>query len=161
MEQTIKIEVPDGKKAIWNESTNTIEFVNKKPTRSKSWEEFCKNHPVLLSNEYYIRATGVDKTSCQYNSRREMDKGYLSNKEDAEGIYALIQLTRLHDEWVGDWKVDYSKKELVWGITYSTCGFTVGVWYSTYLLLSFPKEEMAREFLKCFKDLIETAKRFI
>ena len=44
MKQTIEIEVPDGKKAIWK--NGTIVFENIKPKLPKTWEEFCKHNKV-------------------------------------------------------------------------------------------------------------------
>ena len=110
MEQIIKIEVPEGKKAVYNESTKTIEFVDIEPIRSKSWEEFCKNHPNVSHEEWcldnqrgYIAHYGIK--GCKRNNTH---KTLIATKEDAEGILALVQLTRLYDEWVGDWKPVYN-----------------------------------------------------
>ena len=40
MKQTIEIEVPDGKKAVWKD--NKIVFENITPSLPKTWNEFCK-----------------------------------------------------------------------------------------------------------------------
>lgn len=162
---TINIDVRDGYELKYNPETRTIEEVKKEPVRSKSWEEFCENHPKT-EEEYYIGATGkvfrlggrCDRSSCP---------NHLATKEDAEGILALIQLTRLHDEWVGDWDILnselhndcwYSIKNIPTNHTFS---LTVLQRYSDLRLLSFPTKEMAEEFLGCFKDLIDKAKKFI
>lgn len=158
MEQTITINVPEGKKAVYNESTKTIEFVDTEPIRSKSWEEFCKNHPDC-TGEYYISSSGtIHKLVTGWNrSIQECHSNNLKTKEDAEGILALIQLTRLHDEWVGDWKPTNR-----W---YSVCVYNneivVEDWIASQYLLSFPTEKLALEFLRCFRDLIIKARRFI
>ena len=39
MKQTIEIEVPDGKKAVWKDGK--VVFENIKPQLPKTWEEFC------------------------------------------------------------------------------------------------------------------------
>lgn len=153
MKQIIKIDVPAGKKAVYDEATQTIKFVDIEPVRSKSWEEFCKNHPNA-GNEWYIDSDGDVK---KVNDYRRFHKNNFATREDAEGILALIQLTRLHDEWVGNWKPTTD-----W---YSICVYDKEIevqrWISSQFLLSFPTEKMAKEFLDCFKDLIIKAKRFI
>ena len=40
MKQTIEIEVPDGKQAIWKD--NKVVFKDINPKLPKTWEEFCK-----------------------------------------------------------------------------------------------------------------------
>lgn len=162
MEQKITIEVPEGKKAVYNEKTQVIEFVDIEPIRSRSWKEFCKNHPST-SNEFYIDNDGTILKFCGIIDRKNC-ANHLSTKEDAEGILALIQLIRLHDEWVGDWKPaaarDYKD---YYAIKYDllNANITVGEGWNTQHILSFPVKEMAKEFLNCFRDLIEKAKRFI
>lgn len=161
MEQIIKINVPDGKDVIYNEQTHTIEFVDKKPPRSKTWEEFVKNNPRILDTEHYISSKGACETFCGGNDRTLDDKCYLNNKEDAEGIAALIQLTRLHDEWVGNWKPDYTDSTEKWNIYFLRDNLEISWSNSGKRFLTFPTRGVAKEFLDCFRDLIETAKKFI
>ena len=163
MKQTITIEVPEGKtyKQTTDKDGNIIiKYVDKEPIRSKSWEEFCKNHP-FTNREYSINKTIFSLTSWNEGTRSIDEKGYLSTIEDAEGILALIQLIRLHDEWVGDWKPDWNTG-VKYCVTYRYENILcIQTFYNTHELLCFSTEEMAKEFLNCFKDLIEKAKRFI
>ena len=46
MKQTIEIEVPDGKKAVWKEGKVVFEDI--KPKLPKTWEEFCKQNKVKI-----------------------------------------------------------------------------------------------------------------
>lgn len=155
---TIDIDVRDGYELKYNPKTRTIEEVKKEPVRSKSWEEFCENHPI--TKEYYINDNGL---VCLITECNRTCCNNLETKEDAEGILALIQLTRLHDEWVGDWKslkfVDnsYIIKYILEDDSYRIQ--LAGVYWQT--ILNFPTKEMAEEFFKYFKDLIKKAKRFI
>lgn len=165
MKQTITIEVPEGKtyKQTTDKDGNIIiQYIDKEPVRSKSWNEFCKNHPEV-KNEYFITFDGrIVSTS---NNQRYPNN--FTNAEDAEGILALIQLTRLYDEWVGDWSIcETEKANCSWYAirTYiddNKLNVEVMQHYKNYYLLSFPTYDMAKEFLECFKDLIEKAKRFI
>ena len=47
MKQTIEIEVPDGKKAIWKDGK--IVFEDIKPPLPKTWEEFCEHNKVNIN----------------------------------------------------------------------------------------------------------------
>lgn len=155
---TIDIDVRDGYELKYNPKTRTIEEVKKEPVKSKSWEEFCENHPI--TKEYYINDNGL---VCLITECNRTCCNNLEAKEDAEGILALIQLTRLHDEWVGDWKGptlvgdSYIIKYTLIDDSYRV-QFANAYWQT---ILNFPTKEMAEEFLKCFKDLIKKAKRFI
>lgn len=161
MKQTIEIDIPEGYKARYNQETQRIELVK---NRSKDWEEFCKNHPTIKgeykvkSDSYIGHIAGNDESI--YRSVR-YDRNLLASKEDAEGILALIQLTRLHDEWVGDWKANWECCESKVVILHTANEYVVrdGVYY--HRLLVFPTREMAEEFKECFKDLLEKAKKFI
>lgn len=163
MIETIKINVPEGKKAIYDEETQTIKFIDVEPIRSKSWDEFCKNHPKI-KNEYSIDFFG-DSIYKISDINRHNRQTFLKTEEDADGIIALIQLTRLHDEWVGDWQISSKEdtKENYYALSYDLMydELMVRQWWNTQQLLSFPTKEMAKEFLGCFRDLIWRAKRFI
>ena len=156
---TIDIDVRNGYELKYNPETRTIEEVKKEPVRSRSWEEFCKNN-LYITKEYYINDNGLvyPITECNRQCCNNLE-----TKEDAEGILALIQLTRLHDEWVGDWKGptlvgdSYIIKYTLIDDSYRV-QFANAYWQT---ILNFPTKEMAEEFLKCFKDLIKKAKRFI
>ena len=47
MKQTIEIEVPDGKKAVWKD--NKVIFEDIKPQLPKTWEEFCEHNKVNIN----------------------------------------------------------------------------------------------------------------
>lgn len=157
MKQTIEIEVPEGKKAVYDDKNQCLKFVDAGPVRSKSWEEFCINNPVA-KDEYVVDSIGsfIHKFS---NINRGNRQTFLKTEEDAEGILALIQLTRLHDEWVGDWKPDYVHYHSA--IKYQKDGIIITDYLVTSNLLAFPSKEMAEEFLSCFEGLILDARRFI
>lgn len=156
MEQTIKINVPEGKKAVYNENTQTIEFVDL--PKSKSWKEFCINHPST-KGEYYITSNStIHRVACGYRDQNNTSNNCLVSVEDAEAILALIQLTRLHDEWVegSDYK-KYDEKAYIY-IENDTPHVCVGI---NHHFLDFPTSKMAREFLDCFKELIIKAKKYL
>lgn len=158
--QTITIEIPEGKvaKQVTNpDGSITISYVDKEPIRSKSWEEFCKNHPKCGGEFYITSSSSILGMNRGWNRHFEDASNCLATKEDAEGILALIKLTRLHDEWLPD---EYDQKACI--VIYK-CDNEIGIStiFANKKLLSFPTSEMAHEFIKCFKDLILKAKKFI
>ena len=53
MKQTIEIEVPEGKKAIWKDGK--VVFEDLEPKLPKTWEEFCKQNKVKIkATEQYL-----------------------------------------------------------------------------------------------------------
>ena len=44
MKQTIEIEVPDGKKAVWKDGKVIFEDI--KPKLPETWEVFCNNYKI-------------------------------------------------------------------------------------------------------------------
>lgn len=163
MEQELVIKIPEGKKAIQQTDENgniVVSFVDVKPIRSKSWKEFCNNHPNY-ANEWYVTSYGNISfvSPDEYTATRT--PAYLATKEDAEGILAFIQLIRLRDEWIGDWEPDWAGKSSKFCIAYQSDMPAVIEWTTFQHALSFPKQDLAIEFLNCFRDLIRKAKRFI
>lgn len=164
MEKQITINIPEGKEIkqeVDKDGNITIKFVDKVIIRSKSWEEYCKNHPLhrFEITEWQVGFGGqIDLVSTEYRF-----PNLLETKEDAEGILALIQLTRLHDEWVGDWKIDKFKS--FWCISTCTIWDNATNIYEekepTTRFLAFPSKEMASEFEECFEDLLDKSRRFI
>lgn len=65
-----------------------------------------------------------------------------------------MQLIQLRNAWLKD--EDYS--DTSWKITFNKNNFEVVEYEKHAYGLSFPTKEMAKEFLKTFADLIETAK---
>lgn len=154
---TIEIDVKEGYELKFNPETKTIEEV---PIRSRTWEEFCHKHN-RFDSEWIINKSG--RTECVSS---EVRHGYydanLKTREDAIGIIALIQLTRLHDEWVGDWKITNNGKMHYTYIHSWDDSIRISEANNHWSkLLIFPTKEMAGEFLECFEDLIEKAKKFI
>ena len=154
MKQTIEIEVPEGKKAVWKD--NKVIFEDIKPQLPKTWKEFCKQNKTnenecYLNNISCIVKTGIDeRQKCS-------DRNILPNKQAAEAHLALMQLHQLRDcyrqGWEPDWNNDCNKYIIVKNRDkYVVFG---GNWTSQFL--SFQDRERAEEFLTNFRDLIEQA----
>lgn len=148
----VKINIPDNCELI--QEGNTYIVKEKKKTLPKTWEEFCENYPVE-DEEYYINLVSDISSVAKAGVRFcDSDRDLCSTKEEAEAFLALMQLRRLRNAWVGDWKISgsyYSIYMVENDITVGRCEFIRRV-------LSFPTSDMAVEFSDCFKDLIMKAK---
>ena len=71
---------------------------------------------------------------------------------------ALHQLEQLKNCWWNGWKPDWNDdQQAKYCVICCNEGFKISILYSTSRFLSFPTHEMAKEFLECFRDLIEKA----
>ena len=154
MKQTIEIDVPDGKIAIWQ--NNKVVFEDIKPQFPKTWEEFCEQNTIKRSECY------LDTSSCivdMWDGKRDIssDRNVLPNKQATEAHLALMQLHQLRDcyreGWIPDWNNDCNKYIIVKNRDkYVVFG---GNWTNEFL--SFQDRERAEEFLTNFRELIEQA----
>ena len=157
MKQTIEIEVPEGKKAVWK--NNTIVFEDIKPQLPKSWEEFCKQNPIKEEEKYIDSNSHISSAMVFPTDRNSIrDRNALPSKEAAEQHLALMQLHQLRDcyrqGWIPDWKnTKFSK----YCIECADDSYHISARYTAINFLSFQSREIAEEFLNNFKDLIEQA----
>jgi hypothetical protein len=99
----------------------------------RSWEEYISKVPLL-------------KVSIDIMPISSLPKKYI----------ALYKLEQLRDCWIQGWKP-------IWDNSYKWCirldrnELAIGTVTASSRFLTFPTKEMAEEFLKCFKDLIEQA----
>ena len=154
MKQTIEIEVPDGKKAVWKD--NKVVFEDIKPQLPKTWEEFCEQNGIKKS-EYYL-----DTSSCIIeigDSKRhnDVDKNVLPSKKAAEQHLALMQLHQLRDCYRQGWEPDLTVPTSMFAIFYMKGKYSVDEFISSSEFLSFQSKEIACKFLFNFRDLIEQA----
>lgn len=154
MKQTIEIEVPEGKKAVWKEGK--VVFEDLEPKLPKTWEEFCKNNPIS-DKEACIKYNG-DINTIQHSRPRDymLDKNTLPSEQAAKQHLALMQLHQLRDCYRQGWTPTLDK--VSFGIIKRVSGCLEVKSFIYYLrFLSFQSEEIAKEFLNNFRDLIEQA----
>lgn len=121
-------------------------FSNERPM---SWEEYCEQNPIKLE-EYYIDGGSVGQASPREGSRgRCVGDVNVMSKDLCEAFVAYMKLIQLRNAWVKGFDDNYHK--IIRSDDYFDC-----VWGETGL--SFPTPEMANEFIKTFKDLLEVAK---
>lgn len=154
MKQIIEIEVPEGKKAVWKEGK--VVFEDLEPKLPKTWEEFCKNNPIS-DKEACIKYNGNINT-IQHSRPRDymLDKNTLPSEQAAKQHLALMQLHQLRDCYRQGWTPTLDK--VSFGIIKRVSGCLEVKSFIYYLrFLSFQSEEIAKEFLNNFRDLIEQA----
>ena len=157
MRQTIEIEVPDGKKAVWKD--NKIVFEDIKPPLPKTWEEFCKQNNINKNKEEaFIHTSGEIETIKKVNAQRivDYDKNVLPSKQAAEQHLALMQLHQLRDCYRQGWIPTKDKMSV--GIIGKVGGhLEIDRFMCSSRFLTFQSKEIAEEFLTNFRYLIEQA----
>ena len=159
MKQTIEIEVPDGKKAVWKDGKVVFEDI--KPQLPKTWEEFCKLNPTT-ETEYFFD-NNCDLTPAGKGTRREEnDRNILPNKQAVEAHLALIQLHQLRNcyrqGWLPDWNDGRQDKYAI--ISFED-KYEITKFNFSSRFLAFQDEITANEFLINFRKLIEQARDLI
>lgn len=159
MKQTIEIEVPDGKKAVWKDKKVVFEDI--KPQLPKTWEKFCETHPIdyfetFISNNSFISLLGKRKRN------KLLDRNALPNDIAAEAHLALMQLHQLRDCYRQGWEPDLVNTKTEYIINNIKGRYEVkAIIGAINHFLSFQSEEIADEFLNNFRDLIEQARDLI
>ena len=154
MKQTIEIEVPDGKKAVWKDGK--IVFEDIKPQLPKTWLEFCKQNK-MKNNECYIDNTSYIRETYIGERRKNEDRNALPSRQAAEQHRALMQLHQLRDCYRQGWKPNYEYGSINVNIEKQDNTPVIIEVIKREAFLSFPTRELAEQFLTNFEDLIEQA----
>ena len=138
------------------EQAKKLNLLKEKDSRVKSWEEFKTKYKSDIA--YSLSdALGLEKFPGSIGSTRSQ-----LTPHEAKAIAAFSKLLKLRRDWIGEWEPDWT--------AYTTCKFVIGYANDSIVVnarnttsrsLSFPTEQMAREFLETFRDLIEEAKTLI
>ena len=117
----------------------------------KTWEEYCAKHGEV-----------GDKIKASLDSAYTTINRYaFSDYKQTQAHIAMIKLHLLRDEYRQGWKPDWSDNCYKYGVKWNIFPRKkeLIVTWRNYdpLFLSFPTEEIAREFLTNFRDLIEEA----
>lgn len=158
MKQTIEIEVPDGKKAVWKD--NKVIFEDIEPQLPKTWEEFCKQNKIQ-DGECYLDGCSKIKEVLIRERLDIIDKIVLPNKQAANYHLALMQLHQLRDcyrqGWIPNWKDSSIKYTIIRNIDINDKKYRIVTYSNTSHFLSFSTRKLAEEFLTNFYKLIEQA----
>lgn len=154
----VKITPPEGYEVDKENSTfECIKFKPIRPQLPKTWEEFCELCPAQEGEAYINNAGRVSRFSTGYRNF-STDKNVLPSEKYAEAMLALCQLIQLRDCYNDGWKPDWQSKKFKY-VLYPKHGIMhFGANDTISRILVFKTEKLRNEFLKNFKDLIETAK---
>lgn len=158
MKQTIEIEVPDGKKAVWKD--NKIVFEDIKPQLPETWKEFCKYNKIK-EEECYLDTTSCITKADISERHSYIDRNILPNKQSAKAHLALMQLHQLRDCYRQGWIPDWNSVRFKYCICYYNNDYRIHQIVDNNHFLTFQSIELAEKFLKNFKDLIEQARDLI
>ena len=153
----LKIQIPEGYEIDKEKSTfEKIVFKKKKNTKPRSWEEYLELNTGFDGAGIDWNCGGVQTTGLHHRGKAIVPTHL------AQPFIAMMQLMSLRQAWIGDWKPDWSC-----GCSSNCCVSGVGDRFDVFVFgkcryaLSFPTIEMAKDFMDCFKDLLEIAKPLI
>ena len=131
-------------------------LLKEKDNRPRSWREYA----AAMEKERYGNGDVV---------MFDIAESVFPTKEEATAFAALCRLIHLRDAWwgEGEWRPnyepDYVADNSVYNIVYAAGSGIITKDNPCYInrILAFPTPEMATDFLKTFRDLIEQAKMFL
>ena len=151
--QTIEIEVPDGKKAVWKDGRAVFEGI--KPQLPNTWEEFCEQNRIKKS-ECYLDVSSCIREAWDGKRYSYTDKNLLPSNGAAKAHLALMQLHQLRNCYRQGWEPAVDK--VSFAIIRSVDGrLEVDKFIYSSRFLSFQSKEIAEKFLHNFRDYIERA----
>lgn len=150
----LKITIPENCEIDWQESAKQEKIVfKKKDTKPRSWEEYLELNTGFDGAGIDWNCGGVQTTGLHHRGKAIVPTHLV------QPFIAMMQLMSLRQEWIGDWKPDWEDYD-----NYNCCVVGVGDHFDVCILckcryaLSFPTIEMAKDFIDCFRDLLEVAK---
>ena len=153
MKQTIEIEVPEGKKAIWEDGKIVFEDIELQ--LPKTWDEFCKKYPIN-SGEFVIGLSNQIASPRWGDRDINIDRNVLPNHKAGEAHLAYIQLHQLRDCYRQGWEPTDDKRSFAIVRRVSGQLGIDSIMFSSRFL-SFQSIEIAEKFLNNFHDLIKQA----
>lgn len=127
----------------------------------KTWEDFCYQYSKINYKEYFIDSdsniTRVNSIVLDHYRLKNGDRNICPSKESAEAHLAMIQLEQLRDCYRGLFVTVIGMP--VWNINIydGKPHIFQAMWGKNQSFLSFQSREVAEEYLKNFKPLIEKA----
>ncbi len=148
----LKITPPEGYQI--DKENSTLEHIKFKPIQKKLPKEWRDMGDIF---GYTFTKTQIDM--CSVENDHHLSTKLFPTKEEAEASIALAQLCQLRDVYNDGWKPNWTDT--------NTCGYLIKYYNESIfvgktaldrVVLAFKTEELRDEFLKNFRDLIETAK---
>lgn len=163
MEKERKITAPEGceiKKVEIIDGVAVVTFREKEWRLPKSWEEFCEMYTVPFAFRPKCDPLDNRRITTQVNIQSVM-ADFTEDPEISDALVALIKLIQLRNAYNGDWVPDWDDEEQEkYVITFVCCDETTitDSYNDAYSPLYFKYKEIADEFLRNFRPLIEKLK---
>lgn len=137
------------------EQAEQLGLLKEKDSRVRNWKEFVRKYSGSHGYSYNLTATMIIHSDTPIYTSDQL------TQHEAKALAAFSKLLKLRRDWIGNWESDFKQINKKWAI--SNHSGNVGVYWCAEIshVLSFPTEQMAEEFLKTFRDLIEEAKILI
>ena len=151
----LKIPIPEGQEIDWQESAKQEKIIfKKKYSKPRSWKEYCEQQ-----SETRCYVLGFDVIGGYHDRSKPYQGGHCTvpTKELAEAFVAMMQLMSLRQAWIGG----VESCHYGYAIMLDVCKNTVVSNGTIHRSLTFPTQEMAEDFMNCFKDLLEIAKPLV
>ena len=137
---------------VENSTLGDIAFKKIEKGLPKTWEE------LEIVSGYYINSDSTLE-SCLNGKVIKYNRNIFATKEQANASIALAQLSQLIQVYNDGWVADYTNNETnKYQIIFESNKIVVQHIHGIHNFLTFKTKEIAREFLKNFRVLIETAK---
>lgn len=137
------------------EQAKELGLLKEKDSRIRSWEEFKEKYENI---EGYIYSTVSD---CILTLDSPINTPIQITPHEAQALAAFSKLLKLRRDWIEEWEPDWSTNEFKYMIVNWRANLQVEHSQILCKSLSFPTQQMAKEFLETFRDLIEEAKILI
>lgn len=133
------------------------EYENQKEL-PKTWDEFCMRNPIICGESCICPNSEISELDiCERDSIE--DKNVCTSKQEAEAFLALMQLRQLRKCYVGNWEPDWTDCRIVkYNITCIEGVLSIFETVTVHRSMSFPTQNLAKQFFNNFKDLLEIAK---
>ena len=138
------------------EQAKQLGLLKEKDSRVRSWEEFKEKYENI---EGYIYATVSD---CILTLDSPINTPIQITPHEAKALAAFSKLLKLRRDWIGEWEPDWKNhKTQHYVLEYLDDRIRIYPQWYYARSFSFPTQQMAKEFLETFRDLIEEAKILI
>lgn len=138
------------------EQAENLGLLKEKDNRVKSDVEFVKKYCGVCGYSYNITANMITRSETPIYTADQL------TPHEAKAIAAFSKLLKLRRDWIGEWEPDWKNHQTQhYVIEYLDDRIRIYPQWYYARSLSFPTQQMAKEFLETFRDLIEEAKTLI
>ena len=124
------------------EQAKQLGLLKEKDSRVRNWEEFKEKYRDKYGYFYEVHSDKVLKTSSPISIGDQL------TSNEAKALAAFSKLFKLRRDWIGKWEHDWSIRDKSSGmIVVNHNRLTIGAAYTVSHPLTFPTEQMAKDFL--------------